>query len=90
MFSDFSCKGSFNISQFCDPEVDAALSKAAAIRQAGAPAAIAAAEALILSKDAAVPLLHERVIQGESARIRNVERDPRERALITSKTGISG
>jgi peptide/nickel transport system substrate-binding protein len=91
MFSDFSCKGSFNISQFCDPEVDAALSKAAAI-PAGPErrAAIAAAEALILSKDAAVPLLHERVIQGESARIRNVERDPRERALITSKTGISG
>ncbi|WP_284988307.1 ABC transporter substrate-binding protein [Arthrobacter sp. efr-133-TYG-120] len=91
MFSDFSCKGSFNISQFCDPEVDAALSKAAAI-PAGPErrAAIAAAEALILSKDAAVPLLHERIIQGESARIRNVERDPRERALITSKTGISG
>lgn len=91
MFSDFSCKGSFNISQFCDPEVDAALGKAAAI-PAGPErrAAIAAAEALILSKDAAVPLLHERVIQGESARIRNVERDPRERALITSKTGIAG
>ncbi|GAB3566839.1 ABC transporter substrate-binding protein [Arthrobacter alkaliphilus] len=91
MFSDFSCKGSFNISQFCDPDVDAALGKAAAI-PAGPErrAAIAAAEALILSKDAAVPLLHERVIQGESARIRNVERDPRERSLITSKTGISG
>lgn len=91
MFSDFSCKGSFNISQFCDAEVDAALSKAAAI-PAGPDrrAAIAAAEALILSRDAAVPLLHERVIQGESARVRNVERDPRERALITNKTGIAG
>lgn len=91
MYSDFSCKGSFNISQFCDADVDAALTKAAAI-PAGAErrAAIAAAEALILAKDAAVPLLHERVIQGESAKIRNVERDPRERALITSKTGFSG
>jgi peptide/nickel transport system substrate-binding protein len=90
LYSDFSCKGSFNISQFCDTGVDAALVKAAAI-PAGPErrAAIAAAESLILAKDAAVPLLHERVIQGESAKIRNVERDPRERALITSKTGIS-
>ncbi|TDG00067.1 ABC transporter substrate-binding protein [Arthrobacter terricola] len=90
MFSDFSCKGSFNISQFCDAEVDAALAKAAAVPAGpGRRSAIAAAEALILSKDAAVPLLHERVIQGESARIRNVERDPRERALITGQTGFA-
>ncbi|HKU29234.1 MAG TPA: ABC transporter substrate-binding protein [Arthrobacter sp.] len=90
MFSDFSCKGSFNISQFCDAEVDAALAKAAAVPAGpGRRSAIAAAEALILSKDAAVPLLHERVIQGESARIRNVERDPRERALITGQTGLA-
>lgn len=90
MFSDFACKGSFNISQFCNADVDAALTKAAAV-PAGPErrAAIAAAEALILANDAAVPLLHERVIQGESARVRDVERDPRERALITSKTGIS-
>ena len=91
LYSDFSCKGSFNIAQFCNPDVDAALVKAAAI-PAGQErrAAIAAAEALILANDAVVPLLHERVIQGESARVSDVERDPRERALITSKTGISG
>jgi peptide/nickel transport system substrate-binding protein len=91
LYSDFSCAGSFNISQFCDPAVDAALVQAAAI-PAGPErrAAIAAAEALILAKDAAVPLLHERVIQGESARVRGVERDPRERELITSSTGITG
>ncbi|YCQ24440.1 ABC transporter substrate-binding protein [Arthrobacter sp. Z4-13] len=90
LYSDFSCAGSFNISQFCDPAVDAALAKAA-----GSPAgperrtATAAVESLILARDAAIPLLHERVIQGESTRILNVERDPRERALITGKTGIS-
>ncbi len=91
LYSDFSCDGSFNISQFCNADVDAALVKAAAI-PAGPERreAIAAAEALILANDAVVPLLHERVIQGESAKVRDVERDPRERALITSKTGISG
>ena len=91
MFSDFACTGSFNISQFCDPAVDAALVKAASIPAGDQRrAAIATAEALILASDAAVPLLHERVIQGESARVRGVERDPRERALITSQTGTSG
>lgn len=91
LYSDFSCAGSFNISQFCDPAVDAALAKAAAI-PAGPErrAAIAAAEGLILAHDAAVPLLHERVIQGESSRVRGVERDPRERALVSSATRVSG
>jgi hypothetical protein len=36
--------------------------------------------------DAAVPMLHERVIQGEASGVGGVERDPRERALITAKS----
>lgn len=91
LYSDFSCAGSFNISQFCDAEVDAALAKAAAV-PAGPErrTAIAAVESIILARDAAIPLLHERVIQGESAIVKGAERDPRERALITSRTGIFG
>ena len=90
LYSDFSCAGSFNISQFCDPAVDAALAKAAGI-PAGPErrAAIAVAESLILTRDAAIPLLHERVLQGESIRAQGVERDPRERALITGRTGVT-
>lgn len=90
MFSDFACAGSFNIAQLCDPAVDEALANAAtqptgeARRQA-----IIAAEAAILRTDAAIPMLHERVIQGESARVSNAERDPRERVLITEKTAIN-
>lgn len=89
MFSDFACAGSFNIAQLCDPAVDEALANAAMLptgderRQA-----IIEAEAAILRTDAAIPMLHERVIQGESARISNAERDPRERALITEQTTI--
>ncbi len=87
LFSDFACAGSFNISQFCDAGVDAALKKASAT--AAGPErrkAIAAAEALILRHDAAVPMLHERVIQGEAAGLSGAERDPRERMLVTSAT----
>ncbi|HBP40968.1 MAG: ABC transporter substrate-binding protein [Vreelandella alkaliphila] len=89
MFSDFACAGSFNIAQLCDPAVDEALANAATLptgderRQA-----IIEAEAAILRTDAAIPMLHERVIQGESARVSNAERDPRERALITEQTTI--
>lgn len=89
MYSDFSCEGSFNISQLCDPNVDQALQTAAAI-PAGPErrAAILQAEKLILETDAAVPMLHERVIQGEQAGVTGAARDPRERVLITADTQV--
>ncbi|MDV7090228.1 ABC transporter substrate-binding protein [Rhodococcus opacus] len=89
MYSDFACEGSFNISQFCDPQVDAALAAASATEPgADRRAAILDAEKLILEKDAAIPMLHERVIQGESTGIADVARDPRERTLITNQTTV--
>ncbi|KAA9001789.1 ABC transporter substrate-binding protein [Affinibrenneria salicis] len=90
MYSDFACAGSFNIAQLCDPSIDQALTAAAAI-PAGEPRrrAIMAAEKLILASNAAIPLLHERVIQGESARLQDAARDARERALITVQTRLS-
>lgn len=90
MYSDFACQGSFNIAQLCDPQVDAALTRAATIA-AGAQRrqAIMAAENRILATNAAIPLLHERVIQGEAAGIKNAERDPRERQLVTARSVIA-
>lgn len=87
LYSDFACKGSFNIAQLCRPDIDQALQKAAMIA-AGAERrqAIMLAENLILATDAAIPMLHERVIQGESADIRDAVRDPRERTLINAAT----
>jgi peptide/nickel transport system substrate-binding protein len=87
LYSDFSCRGSFNIAQLCAPAIDAAL-KTAAATPAGPPrqAAIMQAEKLVLESDAAIPLLHERVIQGESGAFTGVERDSRERQLITART----
>ena len=46
------------------------------------------AEAQILGTDAAIPLLHERVIQGEGSTVRNAAQDPRERQLVTAKTQL--
>ncbi|MFP1742800.1 ABC transporter substrate-binding protein [Lonsdalea quercina] len=90
LYSDFACHGSFNLSQLCHPDVDQALQEAAGIPAGEARRqAIMRAERRILATDAAIPLLHERVIQGESDRVRQVIRDPRERELITSQTTVN-
>ncbi|PWC18304.1 ABC transporter substrate-binding protein [Brenneria roseae subsp. roseae] len=87
LYSDFSCEGSFNIAQLCRPEIDQALQQAATIPAGDERRkAIMQAENLILASDAAIPMLHERVIQGESAQVQDALRDPRERALIDTST----
>ena len=89
MFSDFACEGSFNIAQLCDPAVDAALQQAAAATPGPErQQAVIAAERAILDTGAAVPMLHERVIQGEAAGVSGAVRDPRERALISVDTTV--
>lgn len=89
MYSDFACNGSFNIAQLCQANIDQALHKASQL-PAGKErqAAIMAAERLILKSDAAIPMLHERVIQGESLQVKGALRDPRERVLIDSATHL--
>ncbi|EYT53657.1 ABC transporter substrate-binding protein [Leucobacter sp. UCD-THU] len=87
--SDFTCDGGFSISQLCAPEVDEAI-RIASETEAGEERqrAIMLAEASVLGTDAAIPLLHERVIQGESSRVHEAARDPRERILITADTHL--
>ena len=87
--SDFACDGGFSLSQLCDPGVEAAVTTASqSAPGAERQRAILAAEARILATDAAVPMLHERVVQGESRRVRDAARDPRERTLVTIDTWI--
>lgn len=87
--SDFTCKGGFSISQLCSTDVDKAVSLASETDPGEARQAdTMKAEAEILASDAAIPLLHERVAQGESAGVHDAQRDPRERALITNKTRV--
>ncbi|MET9957164.1 ABC transporter substrate-binding protein [Streptomyces sp. NPDC006339] len=89
LYSDFAGDGSFNISQLADPAVDSALAAASATAVGDARRrAVIAAEAAVLSTDAAVPLLHERVIQGDAARVVGAAHDPRERELVTVDTHV--
>jgi peptide/nickel transport system substrate-binding protein len=87
--SDFTCAGSFNIARLCDENVEQAVRKAEGA-EAGDQrrAAILEAEAAVLRTDAAIPMLHERVIQGDATSVADSVKDPRERALITSATHV--
>ena len=89
MTADFSSSGSYSMSGLHDEKVDAAISKAGAAEPGDERRkAIMAAEQAILVTGAAIPLAHERVIQGEASGVTGAERDPDERALITSATTV--
>ena len=89
MTADFSSSGSYSMSGLHDEKVDAAISKAAATQPGDERRkAIMAAEQAILVTGAAIPLAHERLIQGEAAGVSGAQRDPGERALITSATTV--
>ncbi|GHH86714.1 ABC transporter substrate-binding protein [Streptomyces capitiformicae] len=89
LYSDFGSDGSFNLSQFADKTVDAALDKASETATGDARRkAVIEAEAAVLGTDAAVPMLHERVIQGDAAGVVDAAHDPRERELVTADTYV--
>ncbi|MEU8891381.1 ABC transporter substrate-binding protein [Streptomyces sp. NPDC048442] len=87
--SDFTCAGSFNISQLCDKKVDEAVAKTvAAVDTPARQAAEMRAEAAVLGTDAVVPLVHERFVQGVGEGVEGVALDPMERTLVTADTRI--
>lgn len=87
--SDFTCKGSYNIAQVCNPAIDQAITAAEAAPAGDQRRArIAEAEATILAGDAVVPLVHERVLLGEQTTVVDTIRDPGERRLVQPSTRI--
>ncbi|MDN0199620.1 ABC transporter substrate-binding protein [Streptomyces sp. S.PNR 29] len=89
LYSDFASDGTFNLSRFTDQEVDKALRKASRTAVGDARRkAIIEAEAAVLAQDAAVPMLHERVIQGDAEGVVGAAHDPRERELVTVDTYV--
>lgn len=84
---DFTCEGGYNIAQLCAESVDE-LANAGLQLPVGPERQQATldTEAAILQLDAAVPLVHDRVVQGEAGTWTDVVRDPLERRLITEFT----
>ncbi|MER7395488.1 ABC transporter substrate-binding protein [Streptomyces sp. NPDC000151] len=85
--SDYTCDGSYNLSQLCDKKVDAAVRKAEDTADTGKRQdAAMAAEAAILGTDAVVPLVHQRIITGVGTSVEGVLLDPYERTLVGTGT----
>ncbi|MEU3851634.1 ABC transporter substrate-binding protein [Streptomyces sp. NPDC029554] len=81
--ADYTCDGGYNLALLCDPKVDRAVEQADRADGTGERQdAALAAEAVILGTDAVVPLAHQRIVLGVSAKVRGVLLDPYERSLV--------
>ncbi|GAA2761484.1 ABC transporter substrate-binding protein [Streptomyces paradoxus] len=85
--SDYTCDGGYNLARLCDEKTDRAVAEAVGTDGTGERQdAAMAAEAAILGTDAVVPLAHQRIIVGVSAKVRGVLLDPYERTLVGTGT----
>lgn len=85
--SDYTCKGGYNLAQFCDKTVDAAIAKADdIIDQDDRLKAAADIETTLLETAAVVPLVHDRSRFGLAKSVSGITQDPMEWSLITYKT----
>lgn len=85
--TDWTCAGSYNLSQLCDPRIDEAVAEAA-----GADAeqrkrdAVRIAERVVAT-DAVLPLAHERTRIATAPEVRGLAEDSFDRRLVTAETG---
>lgn len=84
--SDFTCEGSYNLSQYCNAEVDAAVEKAMDIADTDKRYAEAAEiGAMIVKDNAVIPLAFEHSLLSYKD-VNSVYFDPFERRLVTHET----
>lgn len=84
--SDFSCEGAYNLSQLCDPEIDAMLEAAQSEKNLDTRLQKAAEiGADVVATGAVIPLAHEQLIIASHG-VKGISADPMERSIITEKT----
>lgn len=89
--SDYSCKGSFNMDQFCDPKFDELLAQASTLTDPEARNEIYRQLQTILVDDQAVGafLNYTVVIDGVGSRVLNFKVHPLERFLLTADLDVA-
>ena len=87
--SDYTCEGSYNLSRYCNPEIDEAIAKADGTTD-NEERYTQAAEvgAKIVGDNAVIPLAHEYSINAYDT-VSNLNFDPFERLLVTKDTAHS-
>ena len=84
--SDYSCEGSYNLSLYCNAEIDAEIQQADAIADPEKRYAEAAAiGAKIVADNAVIPLAHEYSLLSYKD-VNSLYFDPFERRLVTHET----
>jgi peptide/nickel transport system substrate-binding protein len=84
---DFTCEGTFNLSLLCDKRIDRAVADAQAVADtAKRQDAAMKAEAAVLSADAVVPLVHQKVATGIGVSVQGTLLDPFERQFVGTGT----
>ena len=82
--SDWSCKGTFNIAHYCDPQTDALIDKAAGTEDANARHQIEGQIAAKIQEDAGgVFLVHESLVTAVRTKVQGFKPDPRNFFVLT-------
>lgn len=87
--ADYTCKGTYNISHYCDAQVDQELAGAATMDKAESRYAVYAKVAQKLQDDAVtVYLVHPQTITATRSTVKNFQNDPLARVAITSALAL--
>lgn len=90
LVADYSCKGTYNISHFCDPATDAALDRSGALADPGARYAVYAEIAAMLAQDAVdVFLVREQELNAVSTKLANFRIHPLAHYLLTNSLSLA-
>ena len=89
LLSDYSCKGTFNIAHYCDPQTDALIDKAAATEDANARHQLEGQIAQKLQADAGgVFLVHESLVTALRSHVQGFKPDPRNFFVLTKDLSL--
>jgi peptide/nickel transport system substrate-binding protein len=88
--ADYTCKGGYNLSHFCDPQADADLAAAVSNDDAAARYAVYSAFAARLQADAVdVFLYNPQELKGVSTKVQNLKTHPLEQYLLTPELSLA-
>ncbi len=83
--SDWTCKGSFNIAHYCDPQIDALIKEASQIQDADARNGLYAEIAQKLQgESASVFLVHQSLVTAVRSEVQGFEPDPLNMRVLTA------
>ena len=88
--TDYTCEGSFNVSQYCNPEVDALVNKASTMVDAGPRFDIYRKVGRMLQEEAVtVFVIHQQEISAISAKLRNYRIHPLNHYYLTRELTLA-